>query len=163
MSLSTILFLVILGIAVTVPFILMKRNNMKATAALLKQVSDYASQINAELTEYQVLNGQVIALSAASKSIIFFKQCKGKAIASHVYLHEVERCYVDRPSRSSVDGRFSSIAKIALRFVFADRRPEVAFELYDIEVDGLSIDGELQMAEKWREIVNAQLLVMRVR
>jgi hypothetical protein len=119
---------------------------------------NYAMQNRVPLTQHEILGKQAIALSDEGNSILFLKRRNNDDRIQQVDLTLVERCYIKQPQRGSVNGNYSSAERIELRFAFRDKnKQEAVFELYNMEHDSLSLNGELQMAEKWNAIANGRI------
>lgn len=158
MSIITILTILVLIIACAIPFVLIKRKNKIARNKFLSILLDHASSGHNPISQYELLNHQAIGISETSNFLYFLKRQNNKDTIQHVDLAKVERCYVNKMSRNSIDGNYSALEKIELRFATSEKAsPEVVFELYNLENDSLSMNGELQFAEKWHSIIDSRL------
>jgi hypothetical protein len=158
MSLITILAILPLIIICTIPFVIINIRNKKAERKFLQILIDFASENSISISQYDVLGNQIIGLSEKTNSIFFLKRRNNKDQILQVDLAQIERCYVNKPTRSGVDGNYSVTDRTELRFAFRDKnKPETVFELYNLEYDSMSMSGELQLAEKWHSIANGRI------
>ena len=101
----------------------------------------------------------IIGIADATNRIFFLKHSGNKDVIQEVDLNTVERCYVNKTERNSIDGNYSATEKVELRFTSQNRtHPDIVFELYNLDQDSLSMSGELQLAEKWQSIIDKKLL-----
>jgi hypothetical protein len=158
MSLTTILTILLLILICVLPFVIINRRNKKAEKRLLQILLDHASGSNHKISQNDISGNQVIGLSESTDTLFFLKKRGGEDRILQVDLAQIERCYVNKPTRKSADGsQFTE--RIELRFAFCDRnKPGVVFEFYNVEADGFILSDELLVAEKWMSTVNSFLL-----
>jgi hypothetical protein len=158
MSLTTILTLLLLIIACVLPFIILKRRARNAEKKIRQILLDHASNGNHSISQHELLSQQVIGIADATNRVFFLKRFGNKDVILEADLNAVERCYVNKTTRNSIDGNYSAVERIELRFSSQNRtNPEVVFELYNLERDSMSMNGELQFAEKWQSIIDKKL------
>lgn len=157
MSLTTILTIVLFTLACVIPLVIIHRRNKAAEKRLLQKLLDHASGSNHQISQYEVSGNQVIGLSASTDTLFFLKRRGGEDQIRQVDLTEVERCYVNKPTRRSADGS-EFTERIELRFASSDKSKRgYVFELYDVEADGFVLGEELLFAEKWAVVINGSL------
>jgi hypothetical protein len=159
MSLTTILTILLLIIACVLPFVIIKRRDKRAEKKIRQILLDHASNSNHSISQHELLNQKVIGIADATNRCFFLKRFSTKDVIHEVDLNTVERCYINKTTRNSIDGNYSATERIELRFASQSKtNPEVVFELYNLEQDSLSMSGELQLAEKWKSIIDKKLL-----
>jgi hypothetical protein len=140
------------------PFVIISARQKRSEKRFLKVLLDYAIQNQLSLSQHEIVGNQAIALSEAGNSILFLKRRNNNDQLQQIDLEQIDRCYVNKPSRGSIDGSYSLMERIELRFAFRDKnKQETVFELYNMEHDSMSMNGELLMAEKWNTIANARV------
>ena len=158
MSPTTILTILLLIIACVLPFVIIKRRDKNAEKKFRQILHDHASNSNHAITQHEQLNLKIIGIADATNRMFFLKRYNNKDVIHEVDLNTVERCYINKTTRNSIDGNYSATERVELRFTSQNRNnPEVVFELYNLEQDSLSMSGELQLAEKWKSIIDKKL------
>ena len=158
MNLPAILTSILLIAACVIPFVIIKRRSKKAEKEFLQILFDHASTGNNEISQYEFTSRLAIGFAEATNFVFFLKKRGGKEVMTQIDLKRIESCYINKTTRNSTDGNYSSTDKIELRFAASDKgNPEAVFEFYNIEHDSLSMSEELQLAEKWHSIVNNRL------
>jgi len=159
MSLITILTILLLIVACVLPFVIIKRRDKRAENKIRQILLDHASNSNHSISQHELLNQKIIGIADATNRVFFLKHFSNKDIIHEVDLTTVERCYIHKTTRNSIDGNYSATERVELRFTPQNRtNPEVVFEVYSLEHDSLSMSGELQLAEKWKSIIDKKLL-----
>lgn len=155
MSLTTILTIVALILVCVLPFVIMNIRNKKSEKKFLQVLLDHASKNGITISQHDILGNQAISLSERDDVVLYLKRRNNNDQILQVDLAQIDRCYINKPTRSSVDGNYSTTDRIELRFMSRDKgKPETVFELYNLEYDSLSMNGELQLADKWQAIIN---------
>lgn len=158
MSLLNILTIVLLIAVCILPFVIINIKRRKSEQQFLQVLLNHASQSNNTISQYDLSNQQVIGLADITNTLFFLKRRNNQDVIKQVQLAQVERCYINKKSRSSIDGNYSATERLELRFARADKNsPEEVFELYNLEHDSLSMTGQLELAEKWHSIVSSRL------
>lgn len=158
MNVTTILAIVALILVCVLPFVTMNIRHKKSEKQFLQVLLDYAAKNGITISQHDILGSQVIGLSERGDTILHLRRRNNKDQILQVDFAQIDRCYINRPTRSSVDGNYSATDRIELRFTSRDKsKPDTVFELYNLEHDSMSMNGELQLAEKWQTIVNGGL------
>jgi hypothetical protein len=158
MSITTILAALLLTAVCVLPFIIMKRRGKKAEKKFLQVLFDRAMSNNSEISQYDLTTRLIIGIADASNFIFFVKRHRDKDLITQVDLNRIESCYLNKTTRNSIDGNYSLTDKIELRLAFSDKNSqEAVLEFYNLESDSLSMNGELQLAEKWYSVISGKL------
>lgn len=163
MSLLSISIMVGICIVPMVWIMIINKRTKKSEAAFHQHLVDYASQYTSALSLHDTIyNNLTIGLSETNHHIFFLKRKKDENHLMHVNLNEIDRCQVDKTTRSSIDGNYSSTDKVALVFIPRDKsKMPVTFEFYNLEYDSLTMNGEMQLASKWHTLVSNRLMELR--
>lgn len=160
---STILNIILFVLACAIPFLFVAWRSRNQEKRKLEALANHPLIQGNPLSQYDIHHDFVIALAEEGNLVCFWKYKSGLD-PQIVKLDAVLSCRVDRVGRSSVDGKFSSMEKIELRF--ETRSPSdsvVVFDLYNMERDSLSVSDELVIAEKWCSLVKQRLMSTRSR
>ena len=77
-----------------------------------------------------------------------------------VNLDEVQKCRIvkTKTSANTKEGNIELIDKLELAFNFTDKRKnEIALEFFNAEPEGLLLNDELQLIEKWYNIIQQHI------
>jgi len=158
MSLLNILTILLLIAACILPFIIINMRRKKSEQKFLQVLLSHASESNNTISQYDLSNQQAIGIADISNTLFFLKRRNNHDVIKQIELAQIERCYINKTSRSSIDGNYSATERLELRFTRADKNSsEEVFELYNLEHDSLSMAGQLELAEKWHSIVSSRL------
>jgi len=156
---SAIIALSLIFISI-VPFYFMFRNNKKKEKSLLHDLKSIAQNHNHTIARFDTLNHGAIGADQHMNMIFFTKRTKEGIIHQHVAISDIQRCKVV-PTKRSVShqgGTFQITDKLELAFVMLGKQqPDVVFNLFDVNTDGLMITKELRLAEKWSEMINTKV------
>ncbi|MFO7674058.1 MAG: hypothetical protein R6V74_10165 [Lutibacter sp.] len=141
------------------PFIFMLNGRKKNEKHLLQSILTIADKHNCKISQKEISEEFAIGLDETLNHLFFFKKTKDKEIVQHIDLKEIKSCKVIKTDHTSgnKEDSYKSIDKLDLHFSFLDRKnPDISLVFYDSE-ENFGMDGEIQMIEKWREIINNRL------
>ncbi|MEP2669488.1 MAG: hypothetical protein ABJH04_10860 [Cyclobacteriaceae bacterium] len=160
MYLGTTITGVLLAAACAMPIVISNRNRSKRMKHFFDLLKNYASQLNGQVDQYDVWNGTAIGVDKV-KMKLFYIQTNGESrIEKELILKAVRHCQVEKKIRTVNNGGESAkvFERIDLRFSFTDTAtPEVLLPFYNNNRDNLSIDRELELANKWSVLINELL------
>lgn len=156
MDLGTILTATIMLSICILPFILMNRRKKKRIKQLYHNFMTYASSNNLTIGQHEVCGDFALGLDNTSKYILFIKQSKSTNTELCIPIDNVSSCQLEKiyDADNNNKGHFS-LDKISLIFQpkdFGSSSSELV--LYDSK-DQMQLDGELQLGEKWINILKA--------
>lgn len=162
MSLTASIITLVFILACVLLVIFLRHRNKAAEKKFAQILFDHASSSNSEISEYDITRKLAIGISNATNSIFFLKRRNDQNTITQVDLDSTERCYINQTTRTAKDRSYFSTERVELRFTPSEKNvPETVFELYNIDHDSMSMNGELQLAEKWRSIINSKLTVKK--
>lgn len=162
MSLTASIITLVFIAACVLLVVVLRLRSKAAQKKFVQVLFDHASASNSEISEYDITSKLAIGISNATNSIFFLKRRNEQDVIAQVDLDRTERCYVNQATRTSKDRNYFSTERVELRFTPSEKNaPETVFELYNLDHDSMSMNGELQLAEKWRSIVNGKLTVKK--
>ncbi|MDD3722623.1 MAG: hypothetical protein PHW92_09060 [Lutibacter sp.] len=142
------------------PFIFMLNGRKKKKKKLLESILTLANNHNCKISQQEISEEFAIGLDERANQLFFFKKIKDKEVAQHVNLDEIKSCKVIKTEHNigNKSDNYKTIDKLDLHFSFLDKKnPDTSFTLYDVE-ENYGLDGEIQMIEKWSNIVNDRLI-----
>jgi hypothetical protein len=154
MNIVTILGVVGIVIVCAIPFIINRRKNKKAEAAFAKTLFQFAEKHGHKILSHELSSNIAIGISETD-TLFFIKQHNAADDKQQLIdTMQVNGCRLVKSTHSGIDGT-STISKVELVFDSGRNKPNIRLMFYDIENDGFVLNGQLQMAEKWLENVNA--------
>ena len=127
------------------------------TKNLLNNLTDLAKAENCNVSKHEIWNDAAIGINNETHKLFYVQGQGADVTRTVVHLEDVKRSRVSVVSRT-VERKSDSqkiIEKISLVLEHKSSvHPDVLLSFYDSDVDGLSLSGELQLAEKWNGIIN---------
>jgi hypothetical protein len=154
MNIVTILGVVGIVIVCAIPFIINRRKNKKAEAAFANALFQFAAKHGHKIESHELLPS--IAIGISETHTLFFIKQHNAADDQQLVIDtmQLNGCRIVKSTHGGIDGT-STISKVELVFDSGRNTPNVRLVFYDLENDGFVLNGQLQMAEKWLENVNA--------
>jgi hypothetical protein len=162
MESGMLIMAVVLTALLITPFIFFRDGKRKSrTKNLLGNLTDLAKAENCNVSKHEVWNDAAIGINNETHKL-FYVQGKGSDLTrTVVHLDDVKRSRVSVVSRT-VERKSDSqkiIEKISLVLEHKSSvHPDTLLSIYDSEVDGMILSGELQLAEKWNAVINEGLV-----
>ena len=160
MKLSTIITMAsIIAISVILYMVVSMRSKNKAKKKL-QVLNDFASKHNCTITKNEIHSNISIGMDEKTNSLFFIKSNNDIDVLKHVNLSEIRNCKVVNTGRTVQynNSNTTVIEKLNLCFYpFNKNKEQIQLEFYNVELDGSILNGELQLAEKWSDILNNKL------
>lgn len=96
-----------------------------------------------------------LAIDTSANKLFYFKKQGDKEEKALINLAEVERCSVINTKRALNEDQVIDRLELALTFI-SSRQSEKVLSFYSKD-EGPSLNGELQLVEKWKMIISAHL------
>lgn len=141
------------------PFILMLNGRKKKQKQLVKSILAIANNHKCKLSQQEISEEFAIGLDETENQLFFVKRTTDKEIAKHLNLAEIKSCKVIKTGTTvgNKDDNYKTLDKLDLHFSFFDKKnADISLPFYDSE-ENFGLDGEIQMIEKWANIVNNRL------
>jgi hypothetical protein len=143
------------------PFYLSSRSARKRQNRLLKALQDFAAGKGGTISRHEVCGDIAIGIDDQKKRAYFVRKVENNESAWEVDLGVAQSCHMDKGLGLNLNLSGSSthapIHKIDLVFQHPTIQPtSTLFPLYRA-VDTLQLQGELQLAEKWCQIFDAEI------
>jgi hypothetical protein len=142
---------------VAIIMIAIKRSEKRAISAL----NFFANENNSKISKYDEWDKTLIGIDDIENFLLFFiRSASGIETRQVIRLSEVMDCRILKTSRNEKyhDESVNVTDQIQLVFSFHNKQKQnVSLEFYNTEYDRLNLTGELQLAEKWMNIVRSIL------
>lgn len=141
------------------PFIFMLHGRKKKEKQLVKSILAIAYNHHCKISQQDISEEFAIGLDETQNQLFFFKKTTDKENAQYVNLSEIKSCKVIKTGNAigNKDDNYKSIDKLDLHFSFLNKKnPDISFVFYDSE-ENFGLNGEIQLIEKWGNIVNDRL------
>lgn len=147
----------ILAIAALIIYFKMRTKKLeKKTFSVLQK---FANENACEISSYDHWGKCFIGISHKDANrLLFIRSSNNNDFRTIINLSDVKNCRMNKFVRSvQVDGdRTSVIDKIEIVFTFTNgKKPDVQLEIYNSDYDQLTLWRELEISQKWTELVNS--------
>jgi hypothetical protein len=122
----------------------------------LKPLLEYAAGYNSVITQYDIWDKTLIGLdNNMIKRLFFIRKIPDREIRETIILSEVSECRMYKTNRKVKykSGFTEVIDRIDVILYLYNHRQEVCLEFFNTDYDNLTLTGELQIAQKWTEII----------
>lgn len=155
MNLISIISLAIIIVACIVLILLSKSSKRKKENKKLQLLSAITGKHNSSVTQNEFFGDLLIGLDEKSNFLFFINNSQSNKTEQAINLSETQKCRVINTSRAV--NNTTVIDKLELCFTPLDKNtPQVSLEFYNSD-NSPTLVGELQLIEKWAEIVKSQL------
>ncbi len=152
-NLGAIIIGIISLLALIFPFVLDYRNRKKKENNLLEPLKRFAQQQNGQINDYEVCENFIIGIDKARNSVFFYKEEKDNVISQFIDLNDIQTCKVITSQKTMSNSKI--VDKLELNFMDKNQAKQT-INIYT--ADGISrLNGEIQLANKWSELINKQL------
>ncbi|MFV0591234.1 MAG: hypothetical protein ACK5M7_07610 [Draconibacterium sp.] len=155
---TTIIGLVLIAIVV-IPLYMLSRKRARKGQGMLKLMTQTANEHNCKITEYEQCGNYTVGMDKTNGYVFFVKDLNDNADVQYMNLAQVKSCKMDNKSRIVTYNKQSSkiIERLCLNFLPKGKdKPAVVWEFYNAE-ENSQLNGELQSAEKWQNLINSCL------
>lgn len=162
MDTTTIIIGIIVIALCTLPFVFMARKQKKEKIMMISTFNEMAQKENCKITSYKLFGDSVIGIDKTAKFAFFFKKNSDndKEIRQAINLRDIKKCRVVKSIRSVGEkNKVLVVDKVELSLLPKDRnKPEVLFEFFNADnSNSIQLNGELQFASEWEEIINSMI------
>lgn len=144
-------------IALILIIIMVISKNKNSKKQILQTLFSLAEKSNSKISEHDIWNNSLIGIDKDSHKLFFIREMAGNGISEAIDLSEIQKGRVVHSNRivTTKESSHTVTDKIALVLTLSDpKKPDLELEFYNTNRDNLFLNGELQLAEKWAEIVN---------
>jgi len=144
-------------------FVVINRNKQKREKQFLLPLYALAEKDNCKISKFDIWNNSVIGIDEVRNFVFVIKKTIDNETSQRINLAEIQRCRLIEASRITgpKEGNLKACDRIDLAFISYNKNtPDYIVEFYNSNTDRLTLTGELQLAEKWCEIVNIKISVL---
>lgn len=154
---GTYIFLAILALAIAIPTIIFNLRKKQQEKLLRNRMNEIAQKSNSIVSEYQRWKDLQIGLDQKTGKLFFIRNTKNHESINEVDLTQTQHARVLKAERIVNTGsdKYTAIDRIDLTFTPRNSRSEIVLTFYNNSFDSPTVQGELQLAEKWSEFVNS--------
>lgn len=146
-------------------FLIMIQKNKRKEMRLLKALGELAKENNCKIVQYDIWKNSAIGIDDATNFLFFIRNREGQPTSLKIDLSAMQNCRIinSLKTESNEDGKFSVIEKLELAFTNKDKNKQDNILLfYTLDNDTFSLNGELQLIEKWYKIASNTIAVLSV-
>ncbi len=139
------------------PFIFFYFYNKSREKKLYKLLLSLAKSQKSVISRYEACNDVIIGLDESSRTLFFCKDSKVKKFQKHIGLKDVNACKIVKTSNhgGSNGSGYVAIDFLGLSIEYTNKsKPVDVLEFYDASENN-QLSGELQMIEKWENIIRS--------
>lgn len=156
MDTPTIIIGLIVLIICILPFLIGSKKARLEAKNNLNRLNEFAKESNGNITQYQSWINTIIGLDQNKKILYFIRKVNGNETKIAIEMNEIKMSLV-MITRSSFNSNIETV-KLSLESLNKSES-KIILEFYDAEFDGLTITGQLQIANEWEKKINDLLLV----
>lgn len=160
MESGTIITGIIIIFLFVLPFILVNKNKSKEHKKFLNTLFDLAQKNKSSISMHDEWNNAAIGIDKNTHQLFFIRQNKGDKTEISIRLSEIKKCKMINSCRdvNYKGGHYKVVDRLSLEFTFRDlNKPSLTLDFYNDEYDHLTLNGEMQMTEKWLKIINEEM------
>ena len=148
---STLLIGLILIAAIVVPIALLNYKKAKKNAVIKAQFAEMTK--SAIIANQEFWNGYLIAIDEVDKKCFYIHQEDTSCKSQIIDLTQYSSCRVVTSSSLGTSG--TAVDMVELVFTPKIKNAEtMSLLFFDAETDGFTLNGELQIAERWQKLCN---------
>ncbi len=143
-----------------IPFVIMNRRSHNKNLRSLNNLKALANESGAEIVSHNIWNDNSIGLDPQAKKLFFINKIQLIDMNTVIDLRDVLKCTLLTTSRNEKtnEGSQRVIDKVDINISFRNKKkPDTFMTCYNSSIDGMILNGELQLAEKWVKIINVEL------
>ena len=148
--------LIIIALAV----VILNSNKKNKKKQFIKLLYDFAEKSNCKISEHDLWNNTLIGIDNDRYKLFFIRMSGENAVKNEIDLQGIQKSRVINSNRvvTLKEGTHTVTDKIELALTSPDvKTGDTILEFYNTNRDNLFLNGELQLTEKWAEIVNANI------
>ena len=160
MDSESAIFILMMVLACIIPIAIINKKKKNKERQFLQTLFDLAEKNNCKITDHDRWGNTAIGIDQKAGKLFFIRKTSDGDSSKEVDLYEVKKCRFVNTSRivNLKESNQKVIEKLELVFTLSDpKKSEIILEFYNSIYDSLSLRGEIQLGEKWSEIVNAKI------
>jgi len=148
---TSIIALVLVGICVS-PFMIMGLKKVKNKKQQFQNLSRLANENNLTIGQYDVFGNLSIGIDSKNNQLLFFRNDKNhNKIEQCVDISNIKNCSINKTGTKDVIKQI----ELCLHTIIKNQQ-EINLLFFDNQTE-FQLNGQLQLAEKWKNIIQKQL------
>jgi hypothetical protein len=138
----------------------MSKINARRERQFLQPLFSMAEHHQSRLSQFDTWSHAAVGIDDTTGMIFFFKKVNKVETSRQVSLSAIKKCRVIHVTKTVGEGQdnFKGIARLTLAFVHKDNsKADELLEFYNADSDGDTLTGELQLVEKWRQLIDNKM------
>ena len=160
MESGSIIFGLVVVIGIVLPIVIQNGKRKKKEKQYFNILTGIAEKNSCTISEHELWIKGAIGIDKAAQQLFFMKKTANDEILQVVNLAEMQKCRVVNTHRivNIKESDQKVIEKLELAFSNREpRKPDVFLEFYNTSRDNLTLNGEVQLTEKWADIANKSI------
>ena len=145
---------------IVIPIFMILRGRKKKEKMILRSLLKIASQKNCAIDQHEVFGSNAIGIDEKNKKVFFYRETEDQIKEQFVDIGAIENCKIVK-THSNVRNKGVNekvLERLELSFVpSVKNNGEIKFEFFNAD-DNIQLNGELQSAEKWSELIQDRLI-----
>lgn len=158
MEKGTLITAFVLVIFCFIIFILLIKKNKKEKK-ILSVLFLFARQSNYLITNFDVWSNSAIAIDKEKNVLFFIRDSDISAEPKIIQINNRMVCQLinEKSDKSTEEYNFRRTIKLGLLFKNPEIKSDTWMEFFNEEEDGHNVKGEIQLCEKWYELINEKI------
>lgn len=138
----------------------MSKINAPRKRQFLQPLLNLAQHNQSRLSQYDTWNNLAVGIDYNTGMVFFFKKVNNTGVSLQVNLSTIKKCRVIQVAKTLNGGQdnFLGVAKLALAFEHKDTsKADALLEFYNADSDEAGLTRELQLVEKWRQLIDNKM------
>ncbi len=161
MDLQSIIVTAITVIVGILYYVVTTQNKKKRDAILLQPLHELAQQGNYKISTHNLWNKSAIGMDEEKQFVFFTRQTPNATVALQINIFEFKHCRVNTADRAVARGKETMKVIDRIELLLQPKegsKNDTVLEFYNSDYDSLTIQHELEIAEKWSTIINNLIL-----
>jgi ribonucleotide monophosphatase NagD (HAD superfamily) len=155
-----IIFGLVILIIIALAVVISNSSKKNKKKQLVKLLYDFAGKSHCKISEHDLWNNTLIGIDKDRHKLFFIRMSGENEVKTEIDLQGIQKCRVINSNRvvTSGDSVHTVTDKLELALTSPDTKiADTILEFYNTNRDNLFLNGELQLTDKWAEIVNANI------
>lgn len=159
MSTSLLTSGIILLFCITI-YAISTSNKKKKENKFLTHISRLSGINIGKITKYDIWDQSIIGMDESVPELYFIGNSSDDQTFQKVILADIQRCWLNETSRTvSIKGSSVKVVE-KVELILGNKqksKPDTVIEFYNQQSGKLDLTGELQLAQKWNQLINDKM------
>jgi len=160
MNLNTIITIVLVILFFVILYVYTGWSKKNKREKLIRKLLELAEKNSCQISDYELWNKSILGIDKEKNFVFGVKKYNDKETSQIINLADFQKCRVNESSRvvSTKESSNKVVDRIDVVLNNIDRnKPETTIEIYNTAYDPLFLVNELQVAEKWSNIISDKI------